>query len=241
MNILHLSDIHFGRDKDPRLEKEDFTNKEKILDELIQTMKTISPENKPDHIIVTGDIAWKGKKQEFGEALDWFRRLLDTLNLSGNDISICVGNHDINRDAYVKCDELTEYNIGVIDDLYNYENTNKFEPLIFHYNEFCEQLGVTPYCYIDNGTYEYSYSIGYKDIDCNNGEKLRIVSFNTSMLSRMNCIKSDKMWIGLNQIKTLIDYGVIPDESFYTIALFHHAERFLSPNETCESDSGDGC
>ena len=100
MNLFHLSVIHFGRDKDPRLEKEDFTNKDKILDELIQTMKTISPENKPDHVLVTGDIAWKGKKQEFDEALVWFRRLLEILDLSGKDISFCVGNHDINRDAF---------------------------------------------------------------------------------------------------------------------------------------------
>lgn len=236
MNLLHLSDIHFGRDKDPRFEKEDFKNKEKILDDLIQAMNAISPEDKPDHILVTGDIAWKGKKQEFDEALDWFRKLLDAMNLSGKDISICVGNHDINRDAYVKCDELNEYDIGTIDELYTYENTHRFEPLIFHYNEFCEQLGIVPYSYIDNGSLEYSYSIGYKDIVRKNNEKLRIVSFNTSMLSRIKCIKSDKMWLGLNQIKTLIDYGVIPEDSSYTIALFHHAERFLSPNETCEYD-----
>ncbi len=40
-------------------------------------------------------MAWK--KQEYEEAFEWFKRLLDATGLTGKDITFCVGNHDVNR------------------------------------------------------------------------------------------------------------------------------------------------
>ena len=38
-------------------------------------------DKKPEHIIVTGDIAWWGKEKDFNEALKWFEKLLKELSL----------------------------------------------------------------------------------------------------------------------------------------------------------------
>ena len=236
MNILHLSDLHFGRNNDSRFEKSDFFNKKKIMNELLELFKEITVEDRPHHIVVTGDIAWKGKKSEFEEAFIWFEQLLQVLNLSGDDISFCVGNHDINRGVCVQNIDVTDVKARKMDELYSYENIFEYEPIIYNYNDFCETVGMEPYKYITNGHYEYSYTVGYKDVPLESGEKLRLLSFNTSMVSLLNSIAHDKMWIGLPQIKTLLDYGVIPTKDFYSIALFHHAERFLSPDELCEYD-----
>lgn len=82
---------------------------------------------------------------------------------------------------------------------------------------------------------EYSYSVGYKDVTFSSLNTVRLVAFNTALLSFMPGISEDKMWIGQRQVKTLMHYGIIPnDEVHYTISLFHHAERFLHPNEICE-------
>lgn len=55
MVILHLSDIHFGRDNPEYKVKGVFQNKKQILQELMVSIRDNSI--KPDHIIVTGDMA----------------------------------------------------------------------------------------------------------------------------------------------------------------------------------------
>ena len=236
MNILHLSDLHFGRNNDSRYKKSDFVNKKRIMNELLGLFQSISDKDRPHHIVVTGDIAWKGKKSEFEEALLWFEQLLQVLNLSGDDISFCVGNHDINRGVCVQNIDITDVKARRVDELYSYDNIFEYEPIIYNYNDFCEKVGMEPYKLITNGHYEYSYTVGYKDVPLKSGEKLRLLSFNTSMLSLLKRVEHDKMWLGLPQIKTLIDYGIIPSTEYYSIALFHHAERFLAPDELCEYD-----
>ena len=72
--ILHLSDIHFGRNYSEYNEDGVFDRKELILEELIECISKM--DKKPEHIIVTGDIAWWGKEKDFNEALKWFEKLL---------------------------------------------------------------------------------------------------------------------------------------------------------------------
>ena len=153
MNILHLSDIHFGRNYARYSIKDCFERKSEILDELIKCVSNLK-ELAPEHIIVTGDIAWHGKKDEYDEALLWFRKLLQATNLTGKDITFCVGNHDVNRD-YCSAALLDESDIEEIDSIYDYKNIHKMEAPVFEYDRFCEQLGVEPYKYPYNGRWEY--------------------------------------------------------------------------------------
>lgn len=235
MNILHLSDIHFGRNYSEYNQMDNFENKERILDELIECISEIDKQMQPEHIVVTGDIAWWGRRKDFEEAFSWFQRLLQALGLSGKDITFCVGNHDVNR-AYVSGHRyLSEGNIPQIDDLYSYEHVHEMEPPIYEYDIFCEKIGMEPFAYPLNGKMEYSYSLGYKDVEFSSGNKIRLIAFNTALLSCLPQITDDRMWIGLSQVKTLLKYGIIPSEEVhYTIALMHHAERFLHPNEISE-------
>lgn len=234
INILHLSDIHFGRNNPNYGIKDNFAKHDKILNELIERLSELDDDLKPEHIVFTGDVAWHGKKEEFDEALAWFRKLLSALNLTGKDISFCVGNHDVDR--LYKCidKKLNDYMIDEIDELYKYENMYLLEPAIHAYNEFCEELGVEPYTYPLDGRRQYSYSAGYKDVEFDGGKKVRILSFNTSLLASQDNISEDKMWLGKEQIDSLMQYGIIPpgDDIWYTIALYHHSDRFLHPNET---------
>lgn len=238
MKILHLSDIHFGRNYERYKIADAFENKDKILQELIQCVKQLG-DFKPEHIVVTGDIAWTGKKDEFEEAYIWFKKLLDETDLTGKDITFCVGNHDVNR-AYASMNmQIDDNTVKNIDKIYDYSEVHKMEPPIYEYDWFCEKLGVEPFVYPCNGKFEYSYSLGYKDVKFKSHNSIRLVAFNTALLSFMpsSKISQDKMWIGQEQIRTLMKYSIIPaNDVHYSIALFHHAERFLHPNEICEYD-----
>lgn len=238
MNILHLSDIHFGRNYPEYGLNEPFQKHGEIIDGIIRVMEDMDDALKPEHIIFTGDIVWHGKRKEYKEALVWFQRLLEACHLTGRDISFCVGNHDI--DLSCQFDDL-DYDpdmIEEIDDLYRYENIHKLDDCMDAYNEFCKEIGTTPYTYPCRGRRKYSYSMGYKDVLFENGKTVRILAMNTALLMTQKKFPDDKMWLGREQINTLIRYGILPadEDIWYTVGLFHHSERFLHPNETSTYD-----
>ena len=160
--------------------------------------------------------------------------------MQGKDITFCVGNHDVNRSYACSNRDLKDNEIEKIDNIYAYENVHEMEPPIYEYDKFCEKIGMVPFMYPLNGNMEYSYSLGYKDVNFPSGNTIRIFAFNTALISCLPNIDDDRMWIGQKQILELMKYGIMPlkkdDSSCYTLALFHHAERFLHPNEICEYD-----
>lgn len=238
MNILHLSDIHFGRNYPCYKINNNFAKHDLILEELIEFIGHLDNSLKPKHIVFTGDIVWKGKTEEYSEALIWFKKLLSACNLTGKDISFCVGNHDIDLTYNCLDDEYTDDMVKEIDELYMYENIHKIEPSLNAYNKFCFDLGVEPYTYPLGGKRMYSYSVGFKDVNFSSGKTIRIVSLNTSVLMPQKNISVDKMWLGHEQLKTLMEYGILPakNDVWYTVALFHHSDRFLHPNEISTYD-----
>lgn len=238
MNILHLSDIHFGRNYARTKITDPFEKRDEIMDGLLNCIGSIPEGQKPEHIVVTGDIAWFGKKDEYVEAKEWFLTLLEVTGLTGKDLTFCVGNHNVNWSYGQIIDELTDETITAIDVAYEYRNICDYEAPIQEYEQFCQDLGVEPYKYYVDGKVEYSYSAGYKDVTFSYGNVVRLVGFNTSLLSYGEKISEDKMWIGQPQIFDLMDYGILPkgEGCKYSIALMHHAEKFLHLNELCEYD-----
>lgn len=237
MKILHLSDIHFGRNNKKYNIEGSFNNKDIILENLLHTVADL--EVKPDHIIMTGDIAWHGKKHEFEEAVSWFKRLLEVADLTAADISFCPGNHDVNR-GYVNY----EYNIDMhtpvekMDEYYRYDKIHNVESPLENYNWFCHQLGIVPYEYPCDGQYRSSYSVGYRDISERMEMPVRLFSFNTALFSALSTYPDDKNLIGQPQIIELKKYNLMKrDDKTFQVAIFHHAERFLHPDEISEYNS----
>jgi 3',5'-cyclic AMP phosphodiesterase CpdA len=70
--VVHLSDLHFGR------------NDENVVKAIIKTVKKISP----DVLIVSGDLTQRAKKEEFKKAKDF-------LNCFNIKKIVIPGNHDI--------------------------------------------------------------------------------------------------------------------------------------------------
>jgi len=104
VNILHLSDLHFGIEKsDGDIYKVDVDRQTKALKSLINTLKddTKVPLNwKPDVVVISGDIGWTGSSEEYERYREIFLLplLKEFSNLSEEKIITCPGNHDIIRD-----------------------------------------------------------------------------------------------------------------------------------------------
>lgn len=72
INILHLSDIHFQKKED----EENRAYREGVQTKLLEVVKTHLKQHKnPDFVVVTGDIAFSGKKQQYDQAWDFFKSL----------------------------------------------------------------------------------------------------------------------------------------------------------------------
>ena len=199
MRILHLSDIHFGRNNEKYKVEGCFNNKVEILENLLLAVRDLKV--KPNHIIMTGDIAWHGKKSEFEEAVNWFKRLIDAADLTSEDISFCPGNHDVNR-GYVNFDCKIDSNTPVeeMDEYYKYDRIHNVDSPLENYNWFCHQLGITPYEYPYDDQYRSSYSVGYRFLDREGDMPIRLFSFNTALFSALKAYPDDKNLIGQPQI-----------------------------------------
>jgi calcineurin-like phosphoesterase family protein len=93
ITILHLSDIHFKKNKD----EENKTFRRTVQDRLIEAVATHNQEHgSPDVVAVTGDIAFSGKEHEYEEAAVFFDKLKGVLPGETEFLAV-PGNHDVDR------------------------------------------------------------------------------------------------------------------------------------------------
>jgi 3',5'-cyclic AMP phosphodiesterase CpdA len=84
INIIHLSDLHFGQDTFPY----DIQNLKECLAGFIKQF------NNPI-VLITGDITFKGRPQGYECATDFFNYFIKEKLVNRADILCCPGNHDI--------------------------------------------------------------------------------------------------------------------------------------------------
>lgn len=95
VKILHLSDVHFGRDH--RFQKAGTALPAASTDALIDTIlhdASLST-TKFDAVVVSGDLTSTGKRPEFEEAAAFLRDLLKHFGLSREQLIVVPGNHDV--------------------------------------------------------------------------------------------------------------------------------------------------
>ena len=97
MLLLHISDIHFRHpicqtDQDPEL----FFRDELVSHASQQAFQL----GDVDAILVTGDVAFRGMKEEFEAATTWLERLADQVGCNKGRIYVVPGNHDVDRNQF---------------------------------------------------------------------------------------------------------------------------------------------
>jgi hypothetical protein len=93
--FVHLSDIHFGQEKNGGDVVINNDARERLIDDAADVMKKAG---KPlAGIIVTGDVAYSAQPEEYVIAGEWLDRLAKRLGGAIYEIQIVPGNHDIDR------------------------------------------------------------------------------------------------------------------------------------------------
>jgi predicted phosphodiesterase len=108
LTLLHLSDLHLTT-ADARTQFDrDFKIREALLADLGKEGRT-----KFDAIVVTGDIAYHGRADEFTRARAWLEEVRKATNSSPEAIFAVPGNHDVDRDAVPKDSSLWDLHQGL--------------------------------------------------------------------------------------------------------------------------------
>ncbi|MCP4349293.1 MAG: metallophosphoesterase [Desulfobacterales bacterium] len=226
VNILHLSDLHFGIEASGKYSDTVIANRKNTLEELIVTLKKLEKEWLPNIIVISGDIGWKGDKQDYVGAKKWLNdELLTNLNLTQSELILCPGNHDINRDKTKGLGPPDSHEDA--DDWLAIEHLDNLIKPFQAYNSFCKDMMKVPELRIGDKSFNL---MGQRVI-----EELRFVVLNSAWFCRGDHDK-DKLWLGLPQIKVLKAQKQIADRDNYdedmiTISVFHHPPLWLNEYE----------
>ena len=104
LTYVHVSDIHFGQERGSEVFVHDDVKQCLIAD--VEEFKTTTGIKQLDGVIVTGDIAFSGKKCEYDRAARWLDRLTEAAGCEKTDVILVPGNHDIDRDQITFAAEL---------------------------------------------------------------------------------------------------------------------------------------
>lgn len=222
--FIHLSDIHFQH----RLSGGDFDIDDDLRNEIeIDAARVKASLKKVDAILVTGDIAFSGKKEEYDTAQKWLELLCDKVNCDISNIWVVPGNHDIDRECFKKSALLVDIhrvfrqqtNINEIDlKLRQYFEDFSSKKAIFEpaqkYNEFAGKYGCQfhpskPYCW------ESLFEL-------NDGSYLQLRGLNSTIISDdKDDDKSNKLLLGSIQATLKRISGV------EYMTLCHHPPQWL--------------
>lgn len=223
INILHLSDIHFGIEPttDGIINSHKIAQRKLVLQRLINTLKNIDLEWKPNIIVISGDIGWRGKKEDYIEAKIWLEKLMKTLNISSEQLVICAGNHDLDRgeaEGFVRAEDYKD-----ADKYLEKDNiVNKLQSCFKEYEAFANDIGIKPY---EIGS-KKGYLCGTLEI-----ENIKFIVLNSAWFSRDNDDRG-KLWIGLPMLEILeANNQISQSDEHLCIGLLHHPNTWLADEE----------
>lgn len=231
VNILHLSDLHYGVQDADGGSKDVVNLHVDAMEGLCDALCTIPekcPDWKPDVIAITGDVAWAAKESDYKQAAVFIKRLLDMFGLAPEDVVLCPGNHDVDR-------ELNTYTFQIqslkhAEKHLSVEGIKNRSQSFENFAKFSEGLGI-PQLKNSTGDKIVQYLYGYRDI-----KGIRFVVFNTAWNVRSREPNEEEiLWIGPPLTNDVFRKDIMTQSknlgNDLIITLFHHPFRYLDDAE----------
>ena len=205
--ILHLSDIHFDKKND--ITNENIEGIKKVFNKITDIDAAL--------IVISGDIAFSGKKEQYDVAWKLFRNIKNVLinknNIEKVDFAIVPGNHDIDYDAGERSyQELVNlHNLGQ-EDLYLNDEKQKMLNFYNHAN------GLE--CFKKRNEIVYTKKLKYKDCSV----KLNLI--NTAIYSLKKDEDQGFHYLPENEMNKIIG----KDEDDFVFTVMHHPHHWYNEN-----------
>lgn len=209
---------------------------------MLERIRTITQEEEPlRFIIVTGDIAFRGKPREYDRAEDFLRRLLDITDLLPNRLFLVPGNHDVYRDyscVQRHIEELRQLGDQDISLEYVYDKLADDEVFLAalmgkfsHFNDFSERMLGRRIC--DN-KHHYCFA-EFLDLDGN--LRIGLLGLNSSLFAGYKEDDKRRLALGLMQVESALEQlkKHDPEHRSSRIGFFHHPfDCFHKEDKSCE-------
>lgn len=176
--FVHLSDIHFGQERDETVHIHDDVKAQLIADAAEVVGKL--PGGVAHGVLVTGDIAYSGTKEQYDVAGAWLDELAEAVGCESYRIQMIPGNHDVDRDKMsqssghllklIRDGDASDYEKILANDQDRASLFARFED----YARFCEAYD----CPLD---VEGRYSTNLR-VELGPGRAIRFIRLNSSLL-----------------------------------------------------------
>lgn len=224
--FLHLSDIHFGQEKDGTLVKHDH-----VRNALLADVEELA-KNRGDatRVLITGDISYSGKHGEYTTATDWLEKLTKACGCDETHVSTIPGNHDCDLSAIshqakivyaqfrVSTPEQVQANLSGISQ--DGETSNPFLPKLQAYREFARGYG----CDFESPARPF----WIRSFDLPRGIKLKFHGFTSVQVSDLTD-EIGNIVLGNQQ------YTISEEANVVNVVLVHHPlDWFIDKNEALQ-------
>lgn len=180
--FIHLSDIHFKKGTSDTSHDLDNDIRNEISRDIRKLKEVVDTF---DGILVTGDIAFSGRKEEYDIAEEWLAQLSALIGCKPEEVWVVPGNHDVNR---TKDTGLVKHARQGLRDSPESMIDTKFKELIFDdidggecvfrpLADYCE-FAAKYQCNTSPQEPQWKY-----DFKLNDGSTLRLVGLNSVILS----------------------------------------------------------
>lgn len=237
IRILQISDIHFKRLPDARDEYA------QLKERLFEKVEEIQKDSRIDCILICGDVAFSGSKDEYEQKAKVFiDRLLDIIEGEPAQVYMVPGNHDKNRDAaYNHIRTLLRESM-----LKSKEGYNRFFNLYLDENDVYAKWLVPFEAY-------YTFANDYRCVPdvvgkTKTGEErkvgdgffwedvMNVGTYKLRLHGINSCYVSDWEDEGHKQILPKELYHTTKNRDVVNISVMHHPLEFVKDNEDIEQD-----
>jgi len=225
--LVQLSDIHFVKASlvGPDVLDEDI--RRELKRDVVALCGTLGSAH---GILVTGDIAFSGKVEEYKRAEEWLLELCRDTKCDEQNVWMICGNHDVQRDVIANSVSLRDFQKKLrtqepakIDAVYQEYLTDaaartSVYSALQNYNDFAQKFG---------GHFAHDRIFWEKDIVLNDGSKLRIRGLN----SAIGCNKDDDKDTGNLLTVGSANCAVPRLEAHEYMTLCHHPPDWLRDSD----------
>lgn len=218
--FVHLSDIHFGQEKDGGTDAANADAKMRLIEDArVQIGKLGCAAN---GVIVTGDIAFSGQEHQYAMAAHWLAELTDAIGCDRTDVQLVPGNHDVDRSKITNTIDSVLFSMREGGDHWLDRHLDHPSDCVALYGRFDAYKGfaLDYRCELDlNGGISKSAKL-----DLAPGRAIRFVRLNSALICS-GYPEKGKLILGARQRMLPIDAGV------ENIVLSHHPLNWFQDSE----------
>ena len=193
---LHISDLH--------MREAENAQRQAVLSAMLEDIRRRSATEGPlDFVVVTGDLAFSGKRSEYELVAEFLEELAASIGLAPAMIFCVPGNHDVQRERSKMCFRGAREELESESDVYGFlSDVGERDTLLLRQEEY----RAFEMSFLKGQEREYTDDkLGYVSLVEVDNLRLAIMGLNSSWLSEGGVNDEGKLLIGESQVKSAID------------------------------------